>query len=329
VDAILRPEALLTPPGGLDTQVILVALVFGAALLIVLGFHGLLGGGRDPIRERLAAGTGGPGGAAPPAPAAPLRIDAQERLKGLDRYVAPKDPARRSAMRLRMQRAGYRGDSAIRVYYSARAVLGLGLAASVSLGLPLLTDRSTPLVLFGASMAACAAGFLLPTFWLASRIGRRRDAIRDSFPDALDMLLVCVEAGQGLDQALARVAAEIEAAHRVLAEEFATVCTELRAGKERREVLRDLARRTELYDLGAFVTVLVQADQYGTSVADALRVYAAEMRHKRMMRAEEQANKLPVKLALGTMAFTLPPVLLVLGGPSAIMIFRTLTGMAR
>ena len=320
-----RLAVLLAPVTGIDLPPLLIAAVAGAVLLIVLGLYGLLARG-DPIQARLAAGAArGEGQQA----AALLRVDARDRLKSIDRFLAPKDQARRSAIRLRMHQAGYRGDSAIRVYYLLRAVLGVGLAALVAFGLPLLTDRLPPAGLFGASMAACAVGFMLPGLWLGTRIERRREAVRDSFPDSLDMLLVCVEAGQGLDQALARVAAEMKTAHAVLAEEFMIVCTELRAGKDRREVLRDLARRVQLDDVGAFVTVLVQADQYGTSIADALRVYAAEMRNKRMMRAEERANKLPVKLALGTMAFTLPPVLLILAGPSGIMIFRTLGGLLR
>jgi tight adherence protein C len=320
-----RLAVLSAPVTGIDLPPLLIATVAGAVLLIVLGLYGLLARS-DAIEASLAAGAAaGEGQQA----AALLRVDAQERLKSIDRSLAPKDQARRSEIRLRMHQAGYRGDSAIRVYYLVRAVLGVGLAALAAFGLPLLTDRLPPIGLFGASMGACAVGFMLPGLWLGTRIERRREAVRDSFPDALDMLLVCVEAGQGLDQALARVAAEMRTAHAVLAEEFMIVCAELRAGKDRREVLRDLARRVRLDDVGAFVTVLVQADQYGTSIADALRVYAAEMRNKRMMRAEERANKLPVKLALGTMAFTLPPVLLILAGPSAIMIFRTLGGLMR
>ena len=228
-----------------------------------------------------------------------------------------------------MLQAGYRGELSDPHLLSRTSRPRGRLGGRGAIGLPVLTDRLPPIGLFGAGMAACAVGFLLPHLWLGMRIQRRRDAIRDSFPDALDMLLVCVEAGQSLDQALARVAAEIRGAHRVLAEEMMVLCTELRAGKDRREVMRDLAKRVSLDDVGAFVTVIVQADQYGTSIADALRVYAREMRNKRMMRAEERANKLPVKLALGTMAFTLPPVLLILAGPSAVMIFRTLGGMMR
>jgi tight adherence protein C len=308
---------------GVDLPPLLAATIAGAVLLLVLGLHGMLAW-RDPVALRLGQGTAAATGSGQ-GPA--LRAEARERLKGIDRFLAPGAGARRSQIRLRMQQAGCRGDSVIRIYYLTRALLGVGLAAVAAFGLPLLTDRLPPVGVFGAAMSVCAVGFLLPHLWLGMRIERRREAMRDSFPDALDMLLVCVEAGQSLDQALGRVAAEIRAAHPVLAEEFMIVCTELRAGKDRREVLRDLARRVSLDDVGAFVTVLVQADQYGTSIADALRVYAREMRNKRMMRAEERANKLPVKLALGTMAFTLPPVLLILAGPSAVMIFRTLGGL--
>lgn len=309
----------------IDMPPLLAVTIAVAVLLLVLGIYGMLAR-RDSVALRLDQGTAA---GTDTEPGKAMRAEGKERLKSIDRFLAPGDGTRRSQIRLRMQQAGWRGDSVIRVYYLTRALLGVGLAAVAAFGLPFLTDRLPPAGLFGAAMAACAVGFLLPHLWLGMRIERRREAVRDSFPDALDLLLVCVEAGQALDQALGRVAQEIRGAHRVLAEEFVVLCTELRAGKDRREVLRDLARRVALDDVGAFVTVLVQADQYGTSIADALRVYAREMRNKRMMRAEEKANKLPVKLALGTMAFTLPPVLLILAGPSGVMIFRTLGGLAR
>jgi len=171
-------------------------------------------------------------------------------------------------------------------------------------------------------------GYLLPAYWVTKRTQTRIEEITNGFPDALDLMLVCVEAGQSLDQAILRVSADSEAANPTLAEEFAIVGAEMRAGKERNQVLRDFADRANVTDVSSFVTVLVQSAQFGTSIAQALRVYAAEMRDKRLMRAEEKANLLPTKLTLGTMAFTVPPLLLILIGPSIIEILRALSGVA-
>jgi len=129
-------------------------------------------------------------------------------------------------------------------------------------------------------------------------------------------MLVCVEAGQSLDQSIARVAREIAPAYPDLAEEFDIVSQEVRAGKERVTVLRDMAERVGLPDITSFVTTMIQSATFGTSIAEALRVYSAEMRDKRVMRAEEKANTLPTKLTLGTMLFTVPPLMVILIGPS-------------
>ena len=130
------------------------------------------------------------------------------------------------------------------------------------------------------------------------------------------MLLVCVEAGQSLDQAIVRVSKELKAAFPALAEEFETIAAEVKAGKDKASVMRSFAERSGVPDVSSFVTVMIQSQTFGASIAEALRVYAAEMRDKRVMRAEEKANKLPTKMTLGTMFFTVPPLLIILVGPS-------------
>jgi tight adherence protein C len=161
-----------------------------------------------------------------------------------------------------------------------------------------------------------AAGYYLPQYWVTRRVQARRDEIVSGFPDALDLMLVCVDAGQSLDQSISRVAKESRAGYPALADEFDIVANEVKAGKERAQVLKDMSERVGISDVSSFVTTLVQSATYGTSIADALRVYSAEMRDKRVMRAEEKANTLPTKLTLGTMLFTLPPLLIILIGPS-------------
>jgi tight adherence protein C len=166
------------------------------------------------------------------------------------------------------------------------------------------------------TIGPAAVGYCLPRYWVQRRLETRQANITASFPDALDMILVCVEAGQSFDQSIVRVAKEIRAGHPDLADEFEIVGQEVRAGKERTSVLKDMAERVGLQDVSSFVTVLIQSATFGTSIAEALRVYASEMRDKRVMRAEEKANTLPTKLTLGTMLFTVPPLMIILIGPA-------------
>ena len=149
----------------------------------------------------------------------------------------------------------------------------------------------------------------------------RKEEIINGFPDALDLMLVCVEAGQSLDQAIIRVSKEIRSGFPALADEFEIVSYEIKAGKDKSIVLKDMAERCGVPDVASFVTVLIQSQQFGTSIADALRIYAGEMRDKRVMRAEEAANKLPTKMTLATMMLTVPPLLIILIGPSVYDIY--------
>ncbi len=144
---------------------------------------------------------------------------------------------------------------------------------------------------------------------------------------SLDMMLVCVEAGQSLDQSIIRVSREIRAGYPALAEEYETVANEMKAGKDRIQVLRDMSERAGVPDVSSFVTMLIQSASFGTSIAEALRVYASEMRDKRVMRAEEKANTLPTKMTLATMMLTVPPLLIILIGPSIYGIAETLKGV--
>ena len=305
-----------------DGDLLLPALVAAAVLVTVTGVAGLFAG-EDPVAARLTTGLSS-GRRTKVAPVAIRRHSLPAGLRRLAPFLTPADSEQRSQIGDRLARAGYRNGAAVGIYHLARAALGFGAGAIVALALPALASRVDPIGILMFSAAAALVGYCLPIYWVMRRTQIREEALRDGFPDTLDMLLVCVEAGQGLDAALARVALEVEAGHPVIAEELAIVGQELRAGKGRSEVLRDFGRRAGVEEVSAFITLLIQSEQFGTSIGDALRVYAAEMRQKRLLRAEEKANKLPVKLALGTMAFTVPPVLLILIGPSIIMVMRSL-----
>ncbi len=257
-----------------------------------------------------------------------LRTDGG-RTSGLERFASflePQNEKEFSAVRLKLAQAGFRTKGAVSSYHFARAALGMVLLA-VGLVSSLVApgEQSLPQVIASVLLPG-AAGYYLPIYWVTRRQQIRQQEIANAFPDALDLMLVCVEAGQSLDQAILRVAQETRGSHPVLSEELEIVANEIRAGKDRVQVLRDLAERCGVPDVASFTTVLIQSATYGTSVSTALRVYAAEMRDKRVLRAEEKANVLPTKLTIGTMLFTVPPLLIILIGPSLYEIYRTIGG---
>ncbi|MEM7508653.1 MAG: type II secretion system F family protein [Pseudomonadota bacterium] len=248
------------------------------------------------------------------------------KLKGLGEYLQPSSEGELSETRKLLRSAGYKDASAVRVYYFARAALGLGF---LFFGVLIFIIRpENPDFTVGMAITAMMGlfGYFFPIYWVRRQIETRRELIENAFPDAMDMMLVCMEGGQSLDQAMARVGLEMASSSTPLSEELNIVSDEFRAGKDRVSVLRDFAARCAVNDISSFVTVLIQSQAFGTSVSQALRVYAAEMRDKRLMRAEEKANVLPTKLTLGTMAFTVPPLILILVGPSFIQIIRALSG---
>lgn len=292
------------------------------ALLVLLAAPFALKRKEDPV-DRLDRRDRRGSDLAPGAES--LRLDRDKaRFEALAPYLEPSDEGQLSEVRARLLRAGYRTRSAVRIYYLARAGLAVGLVTFFLLVIGLTSQQPEPGRLVVVSALAGIFGYLAPNWWVSRRRQQRQREMADGFPDALDLMLVCVEAGQSLDQSIIRVASEVREAHGALAEELQIVSAEMRAGKDRALVLRDFADRSGVPDISAFVTVLVQSVSFGTSISAALRVYAAEMRDKRLMRAEEKANTLPTKLTLGTMFFTVPPLMLILIGPSLIEIIRAL-----
>lgn len=254
--------------------------------------------------------------------------DYADKLQRFAHFLEPAKPEEMGAARLRMMRAGYRGRNAVRTYHAAQFVLGISLLV-IGIGHVLLTSapgEATTQSLLIKGMLPGVIGYYAPYYWIERRVQARREEMVNGFPDSLDMMLVCVEAGQSLDQSIIRVAKEIRAGYPALGEEFEIVAQEIKAGKERAQVLRDFGTRSGVPDIASFVTTMVQSATFGTSIAEALRIYAFEMRDKRVMRAEEKANVLPTKLTLGTMLFTVPPLMIILIGPSVHGIATTLGG---
>jgi tight adherence protein C len=243
----------------------------------------------------------------------------EEKGPKLDKFATflePQDQSAYSAAQLKLVQAGYRSRAAVRTFHFMQFALAIGfLFIGILVVLIRIETADLQSVLLTILIPA-AVGYYLPTYWTERRRQTRQQNLTEGFPDALDLMLVCVEAGQSLDQSIMRVAAEIKPGFPDLSEEFTIVANEMKAGKDRVNVLRDMAERAGEQDISAFTTVLIQSATFGTSISDALRVYAAEMRDKRVMRAEEKANTLPTKLTLGTMMFTLPPLLIILIGPS-------------
>ena len=228
-----------------------------------------------------------------------------------------------SAVRQFVLQAGYTDTSSVSIYWASRVSLAMGVTASALVFLPIL--GATPVQIMLGVVWAGALGWVFPTFYVRSRLRARQKEVQKAMPDMLDMLVVCVEAGLGLNQALVRVADEIEHVSLVMSEQLALVTLEMRAGTPRDEALKNLADRTGLPDIKSLVGMLIQTDRFGTSVADALRVHSETMRTKRRQRAEEAAAKTTIKLVFPLVLFVFPAMFLVVLGPSVIAIYRMLS----
>jgi tight adherence protein C len=310
---------------GVNPLLIVVAIfLFVAVVLIVVGIGAMLS--EFEFMQRRLAGPRNPAQDEASGAARNILIE-DNLLKRIDALVTPKDLDELSRIRKRLIQAGYRKPSAVRVFYLSKAVLALGFAVIPALVLPFVGGGLPPAVIGMIIISAMLFGYVIPSFWVERRIEYRRIDAELGFPDLLDMLLICIEAGNSLDQAARRVTREIKIVNRVLADELNIVNDELYAGKGRAAVFRDFADRLQVPDISAFAAVLRQSDEFGVSIAETLRVYASELRDKRVMRAEEKANLMPIKLALGSIAFTIPPTMLIMAGPPVIMMLRTFAGL--
>ena len=254
--------------------------------------------------------------------------NSRDKLEKYSNFLEPQNAEEYSAVKLKLLQAGYRSKNAVRIYHFLQFALGIfglllgSVYAIFASTQSTITTQNLALIVLGPAIVL----YLLPRYWVTRRQQARKEAIQNAFPDSLDLMLVCVEAGQSLDQSIMRVAGELKSGFPELAEEYDLVSQEMKAGKDKTTVLKDMAERSGTTDISSFVTVLVQSQQFGTSISDALRVYASEMRDKRVMRAEEAANKLPTKMTLATMMLTLPPLMAILIGPSIFAIVQNLGG---
>lgn len=242
-----------------------------------------------------------------------------ERIERGGLSLGDSDP---KALQRKMIAAGFRSPDAPKIFTLIRLIMIVALPSAIVLPQLASSEPLSPLSLYLQGALFATMGLVLPNLFLTAKADRRRQEIVNGFPDCLDLMLVCVEAGMGLEAALDRVAREMTTSHPLVAETLLQTNLELRAGASREEALRNMAERTRVDEIRAFSTLLIQSDKLGSSIATTLRTYAAEMREKRRMRAEEKAHRLPVLLSIPLVACMLPVMVGVLMLPAAVRVVR-------
>ena len=282
-------------------------LIFLTAAFVVLGVGTLIGAdGR--ARQRLRANAGFTADA-PSVRFRPKSWFYRRVVEPLRPKLVPENPVDFSTVARRLSQAGFRGAHAVAIYYVVRIILALALPAVLVILEPVVwRGLELPKLLLLTAIVGLI-GYLAPTFYLIRRIASRQSVFREGFPDALDLLLICAEAGLGLDAAIQRVGEEIAKPYPTLGEQFQLMAAELRAGKSRDEALRALSDRIGIDEVTGLSNLLIQTDALGTSMGQALRALSDDMRQKRMLNAEEKANKVSVKLSMILVLFILPALL--------------------
>lgn len=310
---LLSPNAL---------RLLFVLLAGGAMLALGLGLSYVLLGSTDPVRRRLAAsgptveGNGR------------LLLTVQTLVGPVSEWVLPKSEVERSKLTKHLTYAGFRSPIALQVFYCIKVALVLILPAIVLIVAQWFPELPTSRLLLMLGMAA-GLGLIAPSSVVDRMMEKRLRTLRRAFPDALDLLVVCVEAGLGLSAAIQRVADELVVSHPELARELALVNAEVRAGVDRGHALRNLADRTGLDDIRGLVSLLIQTMRFGTSVADALRVYSEEFRDRRMQKAEEEAAKIGTKLIFPLVFCLFPAFFVVAIGPAVIRLIDVFGQLAK
>jgi tight adherence protein C len=298
---------------------VLVVLSAATIFILGLGLTGLIMNMTAPIRRRMGLVED------EPIVKDRLMIRVSTALGPVASYVLPQKDLERDNVTRQLVRAGFRSPQALQAFYVTKSLLAVALPLLV-----LICSRWFPDIETGSTMTyamvACGVGLLGPNYVLGKLVDRRIKDLRNAFPDALDLLVVCVESGLGLAAAIQRVADELDVSHPELAFELSTVNAEIRAGMPREQALRNLADRTGLPDIRGLVGLLVQTMRFGTNVSDALRVYSEEFRDKRMQSAEEQAAKMGTKLLFPLVLCMFPVFFIVAIGPAVLRIMAWMSG---
>ncbi len=315
--------------GGLSPE--LVAAAVGGLLFVMsmaYAVRKMLGGRRDEVIERLERTTQG-------MDLLPIEPKAQEKtlariasiFRPFARFAKPNAGEELSRLNLTLVHAGYRSDNSVEVFLGVKLLLTpLAIIVLWQINVNVLeTPMELPMSI-AVALVSCAFAFFLPNIWLSSKISERQAAIEQPLPDAMDLLVTCVEAGLSLDAAMARVAQELEMVAPILAQEMKQTMLEIQAGVRRADAFHRLAHRTGVGDLRALSAMIIQTELFGTSVTRALRVHAEGMRVKRMQRAEEKAAMVSVKMTVPLIFCILPSLMAVVLGPAALMVAASTGG---
>jgi len=318
-------SSLLAELSSDPVRTIILILVMSSVALFIVGLMTWMMRWRERVEKRLSGFSG-----EEKITSNELHQDGPFDVRWIEpvaKIILPKEGWRRSYLQSKLVQAGLRGNKALHAFLGTKVLLAAILVSVTLLALPFVTIHITkvnPLLPMVFLVLLAIVGFYLPNALLERRIRHRQLLITEGFPDAMDMLMVCVEAGMGLDSAVQRVGEEISYSHPPLGEEFTVLALELRAGKGRSEAFRAFADRTGVEIVRSFVALLLQAERYGTSVATTLREYSDEMRTKRIQIAQEKAAKLPVKLVFPVMFFIFPAIFMVVFAPAVLQIYRQL-----
>lgn len=294
----------------------IILITFTSVFLAIIGLATLVGVVKSPVEERIDR-LYHPKKHMPEISTPAFHSD-NSFLSWLGKRMAPNDPKQRSLSKQRLTMAGYYSDTSYNAYWGIKIVAMIGLPLLVfflfSVQPGSIKQAFYPIII------SIGFGMFLPDIMLQIKKRQRQEQIFCGLPDALDLLVVCIEAGLGLDAAMQKVSEEFHLSNRVLSDELNLCCSTIRMGHPRNEALHDLGERTGVLDLKALVAVLIQADRFGTSMAKALRVHAEDMRTRRRQRAEEMAAKTTVKLIFPLVLFIFPAIFVVLAGPAIIRI---------
>lgn len=309
----------------MDMTWVISLLVFMMVLLGSMGLY-LIMGSRETMSliKRRAEGQHGTSDVNDGAMGVSLKDRLHALLTRLGEANKPTDEVEVASIRDALVSAGYRHAQAPILFMGAKlfsGLLALGIVFLIPANLLGFPTLNAQLVMY---VGAASAGYFIPVVWLHYVTAKRKERLQDAFPDALDLMVVCVEAGLALDAAISRVSSEIRFAHPELADEFNLVSLELRTGLSRAEALKNLSRRIGLEEVSSLVALLIQTDKFGTSIGQSLRVHSDAMRVSRQFRAEELAAKLPVKLLFPLIFFIFPSLFVVVLGPALVSIARTL-----
>lgn len=307
------------------SQILFLALVFSVVVGGTIGATALLG--RSRTQARLRSLDAAPS-ADLPARSGPRHFQWLDRVAALTRPIGqlsvPEEGFEHSPLRLRFMHAGLRQPSAPAAFFGVKTLLTLALPLTAFAVLSASDQHLRSATLMLLMLLLAAVGYYTPNLVLERLVQQRQRALFEGFPDALDLMTVCVEAGLGMDAAMLRVADDLAFSHPALAEELRLVQLELRAGADRPRALRNLAFRTGVDEIDSFVTMVLQAERFGTSLAASLRVQADMLRTRRRQRAEEAAAKIALKLLFPLMFCIFPALMVVLMGPAILQLTRAL-----